>query len=310
MATAPSSPIVSVSDAISKLAPIFIGSGTTTTATSGTQTLTGSAAANQNLQQIINEALANETDPSKVTDLINNIMTNAAKAFAPTAGQAAGAGLYNSTTLSQMTSQAEGEATAQASKAVLDYKTSQQQIAQLASGNLLSANRTVGSSENKTAITAPAINPMTAILTAGGTYAAGKLAKGLGVDKVTDSAGNFVQSNVGDPIQNFLGIGPEQAATSAAQDAVGSSLRSAAAAGKPSFSDFVASGGDLASPLNPVGPTIDASSSVAPLADAAPVADATDAVAPVADAASGAAEAATSDSSLFGDLGSFFDSFF
>jgi len=306
MAVPPPSPITSLSEAIRNLSPLFLGTGTTTGTDTETGIVSGAPLANADLQTIIQQALANSTDPTQTTDLVTNILANAAKAFAPQAAQERAAGLYNSSTLSQLRSQATGEAAAQASKAVLDYKTSQQQIASVASGNLLQGNKTTSSTAAKTATTTPSVDPVNALLAAGGTFAAAKLAKSLGVDKVTDSAGNYLQANLGDPIQNFLGIGPAQAADQA-------HVLSVASGGSPLASGFVpaAASGSLESAA---GGVVDAASLIGQNAEA-PLVD-TAAAAPVAETAASAAETGTEEAAaegsgnIFSDLGDFFDNFF
>lgn len=202
MATSPTS-LVSIADIVSKLSPMFLGSGKTTETTGSS----GTPKANANLQDLIDSANSNASDPSKTADVVQNILDQAAKAFAPTLAEGNSAGIYNSTTMNLLNKQAQGAAAAQSSKAVLDYKTKQQDIAQAASGNLVNANRTVAA----TKVTAPQINPMSALMTVGGGFALNKASKLLGVDKVVDSSGQWLQDNVGSPIQDALGIGPAAA---------------------------------------------------------------------------------------------------
>jgi hypothetical protein len=226
---AASSPLIGISELMKNLAPIFLGSGTSTTTdstsggtTTGSSTTSSSAQALADNQKVIDDATANANDPNQVSLIVNDIMTKAAQAFAPTVGQQNNAGMYNTSSLALLSAAAQGEATRQASTAVLNYKTSQQQIAQAASGNLLQATKTATTTSTapatvatKSTVAKPAIDPMSAILTAGSAFALSKGSKLLGLDKLTDKAGDYLNTNVAQPIQDFLGVGPTDAADSA-----------------------------------------------------------------------------------------------
>jgi hypothetical protein len=226
---AASSPLIGISELMKNLAPIFLGSGTSTTTdstsggtTTGSSTTSSSAQALADNQKVIDDATANANDPNQVSLIVNDIMTKAAQAFAPTVGQQNNAGMYNTSSLALLSAAAQGEATRSASQAVLNYKTSQQQIAQAASGNLLQATKTATTTSTapatvatKSTVAKPAIDPMSAILTAGSAFALSKGSKLLGLDKLTDKAGDYLNTNVAQPIQDLFGVGPDAAADSA-----------------------------------------------------------------------------------------------
>lgn len=152
----PPNTLGNVSQLISQLAPIFLGSGK---ATSTTNASPGAIASNQ---QIMQQALANSNNPDATNAIVQNIMNKAAVNFAPVIGQQNAAGMYNSSTLSMLSAQASGEATAQSAQAVLNYQTQQQQIAAAASAAGLNASKTTVSQ------TAPAVDPTLSILSAVG----------------------------------------------------------------------------------------------------------------------------------------------
>lgn len=192
------SPISDLTDVFSKLLPIFAGSGKTTT------TENSSGASINDEQNVVNQAMANSNNPAMTDTLVQNIMTQAAQSFAPVVAQQNAGGMYNTSTLQLLKNDAMARATAQSSKAVLDYNTSQQQIADAASGRLLQASK-VG-----TKATAPGLDPnITAALGAAGLASKGySVAKGTGL---LDSA------------KNALGLGnPEANLAAAPADVMGS----------------------------------------------------------------------------------------
>lgn len=203
----PPNGVVSAVDVLTKLAPIFLGSGTTTGSESA-----DSSAGISNLQDIITQAMGNVNDPAQVQAIISNIMTQAAQTFAPVLAQQNSAGLYNSSTLSMLSAMASGQATAQSAQAVLNFKTSQQQIAAQAAGKLADATRTVSS----TKATSPVIDPMSSLLTVGGGILGSKA-----LNAVTSSS---AFQGAKDSISSALGFGDtaaEMAArTSGASDAI------------------------------------------------------------------------------------------
>lgn len=174
----PESPLNNVSNIINSLAPIFLGSGKTT---QGENTSSSASAGIPELQQLLAQLNSQAGDTSLTDNLVSNIMTKAAQAFAPTMGQQSGAGLYNSTVLRQMSNEAKARATAEASAAVLDFRTNSQKIATAAAGNLTAATKTTTSTGTKQ--TAPIISPSS--LLPGLLLMAGKSA--LGKTDIMDS---------------------------------------------------------------------------------------------------------------------------
>jgi hypothetical protein len=172
---------------ISALSPIFLGSGQTT------QNTTSSPQAIAAIIQSISGANSNINNPSATNAIVNNIATTNAEAFLPTAVAQNSSGLYNSSTLSLLSSEAQARSTAQASQAVLNYQTSQQQIAQQGATALGNLTKTT------TQQTAPSV-PGSSLLQLGGGLAASFIA-----NKALNSA--FVTNNVTDPISNALGFG-------------------------------------------------------------------------------------------------------
>lgn len=120
--------------------------------TSTTQTTAASAsdAALKAITSNIGLAQSNATDSSKTTDLVSNILTQAAMTFAPTKTLATGAGVYNSPTLSMLSDFAKGSATAQAAGAVLNYTTAQQGLAEGAASDLAKTTATTTAAAGST----------------------------------------------------------------------------------------------------------------------------------------------------------------
>lgn len=159
---------VNIAQLISALAPIFLGSGTQTTTgspTTNTSAGTSNVSANNSsitsnaidpatlasLTGIANTATNNANNPGPNTDaLVHNILTQSAQAFAPVIAQQNSAGLYNTSTLSLLSSEAQARATAAASAAVLNYQTSQQQIAQSALTTIAGDTKTSATTGNTT----------------------------------------------------------------------------------------------------------------------------------------------------------------
>lgn len=142
---------------ISAFGPLFVGSGkTTTTSTPNASTLNTS-------NSIISQALSNASDAEgQTSDIVSRIIAKNAEAFTTTAIGQNTAGLYNSTVLSQLNSEAQADSTAAAVDPVLNYQTQQLQIANQATDAQLAANKTT------TSQTAAAISPLiTAALGAG-----------------------------------------------------------------------------------------------------------------------------------------------
>lgn len=185
----PQNGVISAADVLTKLAPIFIGSGTTTGSETSSSGSDGIAA----LQNIITEAMGSVNDPAQVQAIISNIMTQAAQTFAPVLAQQNSSGLYNSSTLSMLAAMASGQATAQSAQAVTNFKTSQEQIAATAAGKLADATRTT----TQTKATGPSLDPMSTLLTVGGGVAASKAFGAINASAPVQAAKNAVTNFFG-----------------------------------------------------------------------------------------------------------------
>lgn len=203
----PPNQLVSASQIISQLAPVFAGSGTTTS----NATVTGGGGSTEDLENIINTAMANANNAQgQNSNVIQNIMTQAAQAFAPVVGQQSSSGMYNSNVLSMLSAMAQGQAVNQSAKTVLDFQTSQEELAANAAGKLASTNSTTSG----TKATGPSINPGQALLTLGGGVVANKIGK-----SVLDSpAINDAASNAKNSVLSALGLGPKQSAGAATEN--------------------------------------------------------------------------------------------
>jgi hypothetical protein len=210
---------------ISVISPILLGSGKTTggtsSASSSDQNQTQVSTTQKNadpgtlaaLLGIASNASANAQNPDITNQIVQNIFRQSAEAFAPTLGTAASTGLYNTSTLGLLSNDARARATAQAASSVLNFQTSQQQIASGALTNVLNAtgsSTTTTALNNKTAatnqgstfnITAPSLGG-SGILTSVAGIAASVLGK-----KALDAASPFLQAHLVDPIKNALGLG-------------------------------------------------------------------------------------------------------
>lgn len=171
------SPLVDASSVLSTLLPIFAGTGKTLSTTSG------SPQANANEQSIIDQATANANNPALTDQLVQNIMTQASQAFAPVVAQQQSSGMYNTSTLQMLKDNAMARATQESAQTVLNYRTSQQQIADAASKNLLAANQ---SRVSRTAAS-PASTPLA--LAAAGLKGYSLLSKNGLIDKATHALG-------------------------------------------------------------------------------------------------------------------------
>lgn len=120
-------------DAASFIANMFTGKTTTTTNV-------GSVPANNDLQSIIDTANMNANNPDITNNIVNNIMREAQISFAPQLATMKQAGLYNSTAISGLASDAAARATGAAAQSVLNFKTSQEQIATNAADTLAKTN--------------------------------------------------------------------------------------------------------------------------------------------------------------------------
>lgn len=130
-------------------------SNASTTNTTDESTTTSDPEAIAEQKAILDQAIAASNNSSATDAIVQNILNQSAIAFTGTKGAAKSTGLYNSTTLGQLQTQAEGAATAQSASAVLNYQTTEQQIADQASANLLNATKTTsgGSSAATSGVT-------------------------------------------------------------------------------------------------------------------------------------------------------------
>lgn len=125
---------------------------TTQTATSGgTQTTVGTAdiGALATAKGLTATALANSTNDKAIQGLISNTLQKSAIAFAPQGNAGRDSGLYSGSSEQLLTGYAQGQAVADATASVLDYKTQQQQIAGAATDSVLQATKgTTGTTVN------------------------------------------------------------------------------------------------------------------------------------------------------------------
>lgn len=211
--------LVNIASLLQTLAPIFLGGGPQTSTTSGGTTTTKASSSVGNAPDIlsailgsVNTAASNAQDTTKTDALVANIMAESARAFTPTIAAQNSAGLYNSSTLSLLSGDARARATAASSKAVLDYQTGQQQIAQQGLSTVAANNKST-TTEQATAtptsstikLQAPAINPITSLLTLGGGVLANKL---LG-SKTVEGAGSSFLDFLGNTGSNALNAGAD-----------------------------------------------------------------------------------------------------
>lgn len=152
-----------ISQLISALSPIFLGTGKTvgtgtTATTAGTTGQTSQSLVTgadpgiiATLLGQLNQANAAATDPSIVQGIISNIIHQNLLAFAPSIGTANEAGIYNSSTLGLLAGEAASKSVAQAASSALNFQTTEQQIASTIGNNLLQATKTqaVTGTDNK-----------------------------------------------------------------------------------------------------------------------------------------------------------------
>lgn len=217
--------LTNLAQLIGALAPIFLGSGEQKSTTSGgTSTTAGGTATTGKtttgntpdilaaLLSSITTANANAVDTSKTDAIVANIMKESAIAFAPTIAQSNAAGLYNSSTLSLLSTEAKARAGQTSAKAVLDYQTGQQQIAQQGLSTLASNNKTADTAQQSTTqqstttpssttvkVGSPALDPMSSLMTLGGGVAANYLLKAL-------TSGDGGGSSLVSKLSDFLGL--------------------------------------------------------------------------------------------------------
>lgn len=208
----PPNTLGNITDLVSKLAPLFLGTGKTTTTSTSTSS-PGALAANQ---QLYTNAIANANNPSATDATVANILNKSAVDFAPVIGEQNAAGLYNSSTLSMLSAQAQGQAVAQSAQAVLQYQTQQEQIAAQANSAALSATKTT----TGTTQTAPTVDPTLSILGAAGSL-------GLNAFKTffpdqTKAIGNAATGALKsgfNSIKNLFGSGASDGADAVSNDA-------------------------------------------------------------------------------------------
>lgn len=224
----PASTGLTIAQLINSLTPILLGAPKQTTTQTGTGTTAGTSTSAgtqsqtttplvspdllQNLLDQYNTANANATNPANTAAIVNNIIKTNTEAFTPTIGAQNSAGLYNSSTLELLSAEAQARSTAQASQAVLNYTTSQQQLAQSAASALISDTRgTTTSGSNSTATTNNSTTTnnesnvkVTAPLVSGSSLLQG--AAGIGASLVGKSilSSDLVTNNITNPIKNAI----------------------------------------------------------------------------------------------------------
>lgn len=178
--------LLDFSTLIKNLAPTFLGSGTTSTAdtTSGgtTTTQAGAGEGIDSLMAILQQMIPQITGTDATNNVVQNILNQAAIAFAPQRAAENSGGLYNSTALQSLQSEAMASATGQASQAVLAHQTAAAQIADAAAGNLTQATAskevtTPTVSKSGTSVVAPQVSPKISGALAGLLAATGGMAK-------------------------------------------------------------------------------------------------------------------------------------
>ncbi len=188
------------------LAPIFLGAGTkTTTQQPVTTTNSINPATLAGLTGIANTAQGNATNPAITQNLVNNILTESAQAFAPVIAQQSSAGLYKSSTLATLADESQARATAAASQAVLNYQTSQQQIATQALTSI--ANDTKTTTQGPVVSTV-AQNPTIPLLTSAATLAGGVIGNKLLSSDAAASVGNAITNPISDAFSSLINSAP------------------------------------------------------------------------------------------------------
>lgn len=117
-------------------------SGTNTSSTTSASADPGVIAT---LKALASTAIGNSTDPSKTTGILSGFLQSAGDAIGAIFGQQSQAGIYNSASTKVESNDVLSRASADAASAVLGYKTSQEQIAASALGQLLQATATTKS---------------------------------------------------------------------------------------------------------------------------------------------------------------------
>lgn len=119
------------------------GTNTSSTQNNQTSTTTGTVDAATLAQEraAAAQAGANATNSAATQSVVDNIFTQARNAFSGTVAQQTSSGLYGSSTLQNLQSKAEGDATASAASAVLNYQTQQQQLQSSILDSILQATK-------------------------------------------------------------------------------------------------------------------------------------------------------------------------
>lgn len=146
-----------LAQAFAALAPVFLGQGKQTSNQTQTQQANVDLDAIASLKNTASQATVNANDPSITNDIVADIMKRAAISFAPSVGASKTAGLYNSKTLQTLGDNAKADAVAAASKATLDYRSSQSQIANQANQAIATATRSTTTSTSTTGSAAPTV---------------------------------------------------------------------------------------------------------------------------------------------------------
>lgn len=210
----PQNGVVSAADVISKLLPIFTGSGTTTENTSGGSSSVGtiSADAMSTLKSLLGSIMPGISDTSASDTVVNNIITRAQQAFAPVLASQKAAGLYNSSTVNLLGQEAIARATGEASSAVLQKQTADTKNAIDVANTMAQATRGTNTTTNNggSKTTGPAIG-------ATGSKVASGLAVAASLKSLLAGAGSNKIVNAGvDKLKSMLGFGED--ASSAGTD--------------------------------------------------------------------------------------------
>lgn len=158
--------LLDISTLLKNLGPMLLGSGTTTkseTTTPGAAT-TVNAGDTGSLQQLLATLLPQITGTDSTNDVVNNILNQAAVAFAPQRSNENGSGMYNTSALSAMASQAQGLAAGQASQAVLQHQTAAAQLATTAAGDISRVNSTSTRTAAPSTTTGTSVTPANSTL--------------------------------------------------------------------------------------------------------------------------------------------------
>lgn len=281
-----STPALSLASLMGQLSKLFLPQTTVTKGTASPTALAG-------LQSTAAQASSNANNATSITqNLVNNIMKQSMIKFAPELAQERSAGMYNTSTMNLLHGNALAQAASDASNAVLNYQTSQQQIANQANQSAAVATR------GTTATVKPPIT--STILGYGGL--------GLGALKLLSSK---------DKILNALGMGggSDLAASDSAADAIvpaGGTVSDVPSIDSVIGSPLAPTGaatsfGDVASPAAAAVPQVAANTADNVVSDAAGALPGlpADITAPPVDVASAMGDtAAPAATSVTGDVGS------